>query len=309
MQRIVFILLVGLSLSACTMGIVESGKLTPDAGTVQTKEVLIPEASASPATDPAPTETAPTPVASTEEPTPDVDGWTGTIFKFPSGAQFDDYFERDDGEQFGIEAMDADLTIRQQIEDYRWKGALVQVWGQLLTGIPGVEGRQIQVERIEATSELEQHSRNLAAFATASASSAFSSDRWGTYHAWSAVDGQLDSPWAEGASGPGIGEWIQLDFPGTIEVREVGLDVGYDRDDDIFYANNRIKRATFIFSNEEQVTLDFDDIRGMQMVPLARAPGPNIQTTFVRVVIEEVYSGSRYDDTCLAEIEVWGITP
>jgi hypothetical protein len=24
-------------------------------------------------------------------------------------------------------------------------------------------------------------------------------------------------------------------------------------------------------------------------------------------VIEEVYPGSRYDDTCLGEIEVWGI--
>ena len=40
--------------------------------------------------------------------------------------------------------------------------------------------------------------------------------------------------------------------------------------------------------------------------PLVRAPGPNIETTSVKVVIEEVFAGSTYDDTCLAEVEVWG---
>ena len=247
---------------------------------------------------------APEPPEITEEP---VEGWIGTIVKLPIFTQFDTYFERNDGERFGIEAMDVDPTIRQQIEDYRWTGALVQVWGRLVTHILDFEGRQIQVERIEAMSGPEQDSRNLAFFATASASSAFPSDRWGTYHAWSAIDGRLDSPWVEGVAGPGFGEWIMLIFPGAVEVWAIGLDVGYDRDDDIFYANNRIKQATFIFSNGEQITLDFSDTRGVQMVHLARAPGPNIETTYVQVVIEEVYPGSRYDDTCLGEIEVWGI--
>jgi hypothetical protein len=246
----------------------------------------------------------PEPPEITEEP---VEGWIGTIVKLPIFTQFDTYFERNDGERFGIEAMDVDPTIRQQIEDYRWTGALVQVWGRLVTHVLDFEGRQIQVERIEAMSGPDQDSRNLAFFATASASSAFPSDRWGTYHAWSAIDGQLDSPWVEGVAGPGFGEWIMLIFPGAVEVWAIGLDVGYDRNDDIFYANNRIKRATFIFSSGEQVALDFTDTRGVQMVHLARAPGPNIETTYVQVVIEEVYPGSRYDDTCLGEIEVWGI--
>jgi hypothetical protein len=46
----------------------------------------------------------------------------------------------------------------------------------------------------------------------------------------------------------------------------------------------------------------------MQTVPLVRAPGPNIETTTVQVVIDEVFPGTKYDDTCLAEIEVWGRT-
>lgn len=36
------------------------------------------------------------------------------------------------------------------------------------------------------------------------------------------------------------------------------------------------------------------------------APGPNIKTISVRIGIDDVYLDSRYDDTCLAEIEVWG---
>jgi hypothetical protein len=47
-------------------------------------------------------------------------------------------------------------------------------------------------------------------------------------------------------------------------------------------------------------------VQGLQEIPLVRAPGPNIETTYVQVVIDEVYPGTRYDDTCLAEIEVWG---
>jgi hypothetical protein len=90
--------------------------------------------------------------------------------------------------------------------------------------------------------------------------------------------------------------------------------VGYDRDEgdtfrspEVFAANNRLQRATLIFSSGEQVELAFSDTRGVQMIPLARAPSPII-TTFVKVVIDEVYPGSKYDDTCLAEIEVWGKT-
>jgi len=245
----------------------------------------------------------PTPPPITEE---TVEGWVGTIVKYPLGFQCDDYFERNDGQQFGIEAMSADAAVRQQIEQYRWTGAQVQVWGQLLTGIPDVEGRQIQVERIEAVSGPAEEARNLMPFATSSASSHLPTDRGGQYQSWMAMDGALETSWVEGVAGPGVGEWFMLTFPGTVEIYYINIDVGYDRNADIFYANNRIKRVTFVFSNGEQIEMPLSDTRGMQMIVLARAPGPSIETTFVKMVIEEVYPGSRHDDTCLAEIEVWG---
>jgi hypothetical protein len=253
---------------------------------------------------------APSPVA--EEA---VEGWVGRLVMLPHGSQINDSFEREDGQKFGIAPLGGGDQVRALIEENRWTGAQVEVWGTMVTGIPDMENRQIQVERIKALSGPAAEARNLALFATASASSVLPSDRWGTYHAWSANDGLLSTPWSEGVDGAGVGEWIMLEFPGTIEIQGIGVSVGYDRDADdklrspeVFGNNNRLKRATLIFSNGERTTVDFADTRGVQVRPLVRAPGPNIQTDSVKLVIEEVYPGAVYDDTCIAEIEVWGVT-
>jgi putative hemolysin len=253
---------------------------------------------------------APSPVA--EEA---VEGWVGRLVMLPHGSQINDSFEREDGQKFGIAPLGGGDQVRALIEENRWTGAQVEVWGTMVTGIPDMENRQIQVERIKALSGPAAEARNLALFATASASSVLPSDRWGTYHAWSANDGLLSTPWSEGVDGAGVGEWIMLEFPGTIEIQGIGVSVGYDRDADdklrspeVFGNNNRLKRATLIFSNGERTTVDFADTRGVQVRPLVRAPGPNIQTDSVKLVIEEVYPGALYDDTCIAEIEVWGVT-
>jgi hypothetical protein len=233
-----------------------------------------------------------------------VDGWIGTVVKLPPGNQFGHYFERDDGERFDIGATDE--ALRHQISDARWTGAQIQVWGTLFTGVPATEARHIEVERLDVLSGPAQEARNLTPFATTSASSHLPTDHGGQYQSWMATDGARETAWVEGVAGPGVGEWIELSFPGTIEVHTIAIDVGYDRDADIFAKNNRIKQVTLVFSNGEQVELDFADQRGMQTIPLVRAPGPNITATSVRVVIDEVYPGSKYDDTCLAEIEIWG---
>ena len=60
-------------------------------------------------------------------------------------------------------------------------------------------------------------------------------------------------------------------------------------------------------STGERLELGFADRRGMQDIPLVRGADANIETTFVKIVIEEVYPGWKYDDTCVAEIQVTGI--
>jgi hypothetical protein len=233
-----------------------------------------------------------------------VEGWVGRIHKLPPGNQHGQTFERQDGERFGISATDE--STWEQLRQVAWTGAQIKVWGTLYVGVPATEACQVQVGHLEILTGPAEEARDLTPFATSSASSHLPTDHGGQYQAFMAMDSALETAWVEGVDGSGVGEWLELQFPGTVEVHSIGLDVGYDRDPDIFSANNRIKRATFIFSNGEQVTLDFSDSRGIQRIPLVRAPGPIFNTTSVRMVIEEVYPGSRYDDTCLAEIEVWG---
>ncbi|MCP4589729.1 MAG: discoidin domain-containing protein, partial [bacterium] len=238
-----------------------------------------------------------------QEPAEVVAGWGGVIGQLTPGSQFKDYFERYDGQRYDIEgATDA---LREQIAGYQWTGERVLVWGQLRTDVPAYEGRLIQVEHIGPAVGEPVQFRDMIPLATSSASSHLPTDQGGQYQSWMAMDGALETAWVEGAAGSGIGEWIQFDFSGIVEVSHINLDVGYDRDADIFDANNRIKRVILSFSTGEQIEMELDDARGMQTIVLARAPIP-LQTTFVRIAIAEAYPGSRHHDTCLAETEVWG---
>lgn len=80
-----------------------------------------------------------------------VNAWVGTIKPLPAGSEYDDYFEREDGQRFGIASVDEDMQRR--IGAVRTAGARVRVWGQLLSDVADVEGRQIQLERYELLQE------------------------------------------------------------------------------------------------------------------------------------------------------------
>ncbi len=234
-----------------------------------------------------------------------VEGWLGTIYKLPPGNQFGQTFVRDDGEQYDVGTSDE--ALRAAIADAAWNGAHVSVDGRLYIGVPAGEARHIEVEELTVVSLPAPEPRDLTPFAEVSASSSLPGDQYGTYSPYQAVDRAEETSWVEGSSGPGLGQWIELLFPDAFELHALALDVGFDAGDDLFDKNNRIKCATVLFSNGEQTSIEFDDVRGLQQFAMVRAPGPNVKTTSVRVIIDEVYPGSRYDDTCLAEIQVWGV--
>ena len=77
--------------------------------------------------------------------------WWGVIKSTQPGAQYDDYFERQDlGQQFiyfGIDSMDP--SVKSQIEALRDSGKIVHLYGTLLSNVPDYNGSQIQVDRIE----------------------------------------------------------------------------------------------------------------------------------------------------------------
>jgi putative hemolysin len=82
--------------------------------------------------------------------TEEIVDWWGVIKSTGIGAQYDDYFERQDLGQiiyFGIDSMDPE--IQAQIKSLRDSGRIVHLYGTLLSNMPDYSGSQIQVDRIE----------------------------------------------------------------------------------------------------------------------------------------------------------------
>ncbi len=75
--------------------------------------------------------------------------WRGVIKSTGPGAQYDDYFERQDLGQtiyFGIDSMDP--AVQAQIKALRDSGKVVHLYGTLLSNVPDYNGSQILVDRI-----------------------------------------------------------------------------------------------------------------------------------------------------------------
>ena len=76
--------------------------------------------------------------------------WWGVINSTDPGAQYDDYFERQDLGQaitFGIDSMDP--AVRSEIEALRDSGRIVHLYGTLISNVPDYNGSQVLVDRIE----------------------------------------------------------------------------------------------------------------------------------------------------------------
>lgn len=76
--------------------------------------------------------------------------WWGVIKSTGPGAQFDDYFERQDLGQtlyFGVDSMNP--AVKSQIEALRDSGTVVHLYGTLVSNVPDYNGSQILVDRIE----------------------------------------------------------------------------------------------------------------------------------------------------------------
>ncbi len=80
----------------------------------------------------------------------EISDWWGVIKSTQPGAQYDDYFERQDLGQiiyFGIDSMDP--AVQAQIETLCDTGKIVHLYGTLFSNVPDYNCSQVQVDRIE----------------------------------------------------------------------------------------------------------------------------------------------------------------
>jgi len=122
-----------------------------------------------------------------------------------------------------------------------------------------------------------------------------------TYPAGNAVDGNPATAWQARNDNSGADEWILLEYDEPVVVDFIKVWPGYSRSETHYSRNARAKSATFEFSGNQFVTYEFDDVFSYQIVWLNK----RIETTFIKMTIDEVYPGSRFRDLCISEISAY----
>jgi len=130
-------------------------------------------------------------------------------------------------------------------------------------------------------------------------------EKGSSYSADLAIDGDTETAWnTEGYKG----KWIKFSFSNTEEIVTVGIIPGYDKvlkDDygDRWVNNNRIEEATLKFSDGTEEKIFFTDERYMQYFDII----PPVSSDFLMIEINSVYPGSKDNDTCISEVEIYRV--
>ena len=140
------------------------------------------------------------------------------------------------------------------------------------------------------------------------------------YGVQSATDGTLETGWAEGEGGSGIGESITVFVPKSNEGNHLYIFPGWGSSASLWAANNRVASALVtVFAIEEvccdgskrlssfaeQFVVRFDDEPVYQGFPIGHYIYPDFfDGHFVNIQILSVHSGSRWDDTVIAEVRI-----
>jgi hypothetical protein len=125
------------------------------------------------------------------------------------------------------------------------------------------------------------------------------------YHAVKAGDGRADTCWAEGASGNGVGEWLEISFPQSRGVGGLEVVSGFAGSEETRRANGRPAELRVELYREgakvSEEILTLEDTADRQEFFLKAGTLDGI--TAARITVSAVYAGEKYDDTCISEIE------
>lgn len=116
-------------------------------------------------------------------------------------------------------------------------------------------------------------------------------------------DGSKDSSWQDGVDGPGIGESVTYHLDQVYKIRFLVLRLGnWYSSDDNYTMNNRPKTMTFKFG-DQSVQITFPDEKKEFCVELSK----DVEASEIQMILDAVYQGTAYDDTCINEVDVYGV--
>ena len=121
--------------------------------------------------------------------------------------------------------------------------------------------------------------------------------------------------WAEGAKGYGIGEYITYTFKEEApRITNILVANGYVKNQTAWEENSRVKTMDVFINDKPFATLHLKDERSEQRFefdPIGIGPHSGKaregKTWKLRLVITDVYKGTKYDDTVISELYFDGI--
>lgn len=123
------------------------------------------------------------------------------------------------------------------------------------------------------------------------------------YNAYQVLDGKKTTTWSEGVDGYGEGEFIRLYFDSDYTIKQLKIVNGLVNEYNAYYKNNRVKTLTISFSDgSSQVAYFEDNNTGYQTVEI----NGDVKSSYIELSLDSVYYGSKYDDTCISEVQVLG---
>ncbi len=125
-----------------------------------------------------------------------------------------------------------------------------------------------------------------------------------SYYVSRLVDGDFSTAWIEGVSGYGAGQTVTFTADRQQLVSGIRIMNGYCRNEDRYYRNSRVKTLRIEIPNDGTSSFDIqlkDQYRTWNNIQFDD-PIPSDQVT---LTILDVYPGTQYEDTGLAEIEFY----
>lgn len=128
------------------------------------------------------------------------------------------------------------------------------------------------------------------------------SDKTYVYTAEKAFDKDMSSCWSEGLDGYGVGESITVSFDNIYEVSEISIWNGLCTNEDLYNKNSRLHNFTVILSDGSRY--DFECSDGWDKRNQIFSFDGSVKSSSLTIIIQSVYEGEKYKDTCISEISV-----
>lgn len=113
------------------------------------------------------------------------------------------------------------------------------------------------------------------------------------------MDNDLETSWKELEPTAGEGQWLDFFFKKKMNIDKIKIANGFQKDKDSFEKHNRLKTVHVCINDDEEdcQLLTLKDSFGWEEVSIGKEG-----VSKLRIIIDSVYKGSKWDDTAISEI-------